>query len=306
MTRSSLLPSILACASALFGLSAAAETFTYGSGVPERSSANIKGVNPLLDKITAATQNRVTFTRLMGGTVVQIPTGLQGVRDGIVDSGFTIMQAHPANLPVASLIADLGGLGTDTYATFGAINEFMFVHCPGCLADFKKQGVVPLLTQSATPLTMACTRPATTAAELKGLRAVALGAPELRWAARLGMTPARTTFAEVLQQLQLGNADCFVAPVSWIKSYGLQDVIKSVIEMPQGVVSGALPLFFNQKSWARISEADRHAMLRLMPEANFRYVHDAYVEFDVEAKKEYQSRIRFVPGDKAMAEAWAQ
>jgi len=310
MIRTSFLGSmvvpIVVLMSALFGSSVAAETFTYGSGVPERSSASYKGIYPMLDKITAATQKRVEFKRLMGGVVVQIPTGLQGVRDGIVDSGFTIMQAHPANLPVASLVADLGGLGTDTYATMGAINEFMFLHCPGCMADFRKQGVVPLLTQSATPLTMACTKPAATAADLKGLRAVALGAPELRWAARLGMTPARTTFAEVLQQLQLGNADCFVAPISWIKSYGLQDVVKSVIEMPQGVVSGALPLFFSQKSWSRISEADRLTILRLMPEANFHYVHDAYVEFDEAAKKEYQSKIRFVPGDKAMAEAWAQ
>ena len=284
----------------------AAQTFTYGSGVPERSSANSKGVFPLLDKIGVATQGRVTFNRMVGGAVVQIPTGFQGVRDGIVDSGFTILQAHPADLPTASLLAELGGLGTDPFATFGAINEFMFVHCPGCLADFRKHGIVPLLVQSASPLTMVCTKPATTAAELKGLRAVALGAPELRWAARLAMTPARTSFAEVLQQLQLGNADCFVAPISWIKSYGLQDVVKSVIEMPQGVISGALPLFFSQRAWARIAEADRRAILRLMPLANYHYLKDAYIDFDTDAKKEYQARIRFAPGDRAIVDAFAQ
>lgn len=285
---------------------ASAETFTYGSGVPERSSANSKGVYPLMDKISAVTQNRVTFNKLVGGTVVQINTGLQGVRDSVVDSGFSITQAHPADLPTASLLAEVTGLGTDPYATNGAINEILFTQCPSCLADFKKAGLVVLFVQAATPMNMACTKNVSTSADLKGLRAVAIGAPELRWASKLGMTPARTSFAEVLQSLQLGQSDCFVAPVSWIKSYGLTDVIKSVIEMPQGVVSGALPLFFNQKAWAKISEPDRRAILKLMPRAIYDYVQAAYVDFDADVKKELAGKVKFVPGDKTMNEAWEQ
>jgi TRAP-type C4-dicarboxylate transport system substrate-binding protein len=297
-------------AAMLMGLAAApnaaAETFKYGSFVPERSTANQKGVFPLMDKIDKLTEGRVKFERLVGGTVLTAPNSLRGIRDRVVDAGFVVVQFHATDIPYASLMAELTGFGTDTFATLGALNEAYFVTCRECREDFKKHGLVPLVVQSATPLTMVCTKKTEGAADLKGLRLSATGTPEMRWGTALGMTPKRQTFSEFVQALQLGQSDCVAAPIAWIKSYGLVDVTKSVIEMPQGVITGAVPILMNAAALAKISDADKKAIARAIPRWIYDYVDAAYVEADVEVKKELQPRVAFVPGDKALADKWAQ
>lgn len=281
-----------------------AETFKYGSFVPERSSANRAGVFPMMEKIEKATDGRVKFDRLVGGTVLSAPNSLRGVRDKVVDVAFVVPQFHISELPHASLMAELTGLGTDTFATLGALNEIFYLHCPACREDLQKQGVAPLFLQSATPLTMACTKPVKSAEDIKGLRLSATGTPEMRWGTMLKMTPRRQTFAEFVQALQLGQSDCVAAPISWIKSYGLTDVIKSVIEMPQGVITGAMPFLFNQDALAKISADDRKTINRMMPGMLYDYVNAAYgVEDDV-VKKEMSGRTAFEPGDAAMTALW--
>jgi TRAP-type C4-dicarboxylate transport system substrate-binding protein len=301
---------IAAAAAAIIGIAlagpAAAETFKYGSFVPERSTGNQKGVFPMMDRIEKATDGRVKFERIVGGTVLTAPNSLRGIRDGVVDAGYMIAQFHINDLPYASLLGELTGLGTDTFATLGALNEVYFVTCAGCRVDFKKHGLVPLFVQSATPLTMNCAKPAETTAELKGLRLSAIGTAEMRWGATLGMTPRRQNFADMVQALQLGQSDCFMGPIAWIKSYGLTDTIKTVIEMPQGVVTGAVPFAFNNAAWAKIADADRKTIARLMARWLYDYVEDAYADADVEVKKELQGKVAFVAGDKAFEQKWGE
>ncbi|MCC5968654.1 MAG: hypothetical protein JJU15_01760 [Pararhodobacter sp.] len=283
---------------------ASAQTLTYGSGVPERSGANRFGVLPMMERITDATEGRVTFTPILGGQLVSIPGALRGIADGVVDSGFFLTQFHPAELPAASLMSEVTGLGTDPFATIGALNEAFFVTCDACRSDLRATGLVPLLLQSATPLTMQCTRPVATLTDLQGLRVSTIGQPEARWGASLGMVPVNTSIADILTGLQLGQTDCTLVGTSWIRSYGLEDTVKSVIEMPQGIIAGAVPLAFNAGAWDRIDAADRAAMVDLMPRMLWDYVADAYVEPDEAVRAELSDAIAFVPGDEALASAW--
>lgn len=281
-----------------------AETLTYGSGVPERSSANRAGVLPLLEKITEATDGDVAFTPVLGGQLVSIPGALQGIADGVVDSGFFITQFHPAELPAASLMSEVTGLGIDPYATMGALNEALFVVCEQCREDFRKIGVVPALIQSATPLTMQCTTEVSSMEDLAGLKVATIGRPEMRWATSIGMTPVRTSISDILSGLQLGATDCALIGTAWIRSYGLEDTIKSVIEMPQGIISGAVPLAFNAGSWETISKEDRQKIVDLMPATLWDYVTGAYVDSDAAVKESLSGKVTFNPGDEALAEAW--
>lgn len=295
-----------AFALAAFATTASAETFTYGSGVPERSSANRAGVLPILEKITAATDGSVSFTPILGGQLVSLPGALQAIADGVVASGFMITQFYPAELPAGSLMSEVTGLGTDPYATIGALNEAFFVTCKACREDFRKVGIVPVLMQSATPLTMQCTKAVETLDDLQGLRVLTIGRPEMRWAESIGMTPVKTSITDILSGLQLGQADCTLIGTAWIRSYGLEDTIKSVIEMPQGILAGAVPLAFNAGSWSSISEADRAKIIALMPRALWDYVTGAYVEADTAVKDAVSDKIAFAPGDAALSEAWTK
>jgi len=283
---------------------AGAQPLTYGSGVPERSGANRFGVLPMMQRITDGTEGRVTFTPILGGQLVSIPGALRGIADGVVDSGFFVTQFHPAELPAASLMSEVTGLGTDPFATIGALNEAFFVTCEACRDDLRNIGIVPLLLQSATPLTMQCRSPVATLADLQGLRVSTIGQPEARWAESAGMVPVRTSIADILTGLQLGQTDCTLVGTSWIRSYGLEDTVKGVIEMPQGIIAGAVPMAFNASSWAGIDAADRAAMVDLMPRMLWDYVADAYVSPDEAVRSELSERIAFVPGDEALASAW--
>ena len=290
----------------LLAAPASAETFTFGSGVPERSSANRAGVLPLLDKITEATGGDVAFNPILGGQLVSLPGTLQAIADGIVNSGFFITQFHPAELPAASLMSEVTGLALDPYATMGALNEAFFVTCEQCREDFRRIGVVPVLMQSASPLTMQCTKEVKTKEDLAGLRVATIGRPEMRWATSIGMTPVRTSIADILSGLQLGVTDCALIGTAWIRSYGLEDTVKSVIEMPQGIISGAVPLAFNADSWNSISAEDREAIVALMPGTLWDYVTGAYVEADAAVKESLAGKVAFAPGDKALGAAWKE
>ncbi|MEM9011083.1 MAG: hypothetical protein AAGE18_07650 [Pseudomonadota bacterium] len=298
--------SLAALALAASATIASAQTLTYGSGVPERSGANRFGVLPMMERIETATDGRVSFTPLLGGQLVSIPGALQGIADRVVDSGFFITQFHPAELPAASMMSQVTGLGTDPYATIGALNEAFFVTCEACRADMQAMGIVPLLLQSATPLTMQCTEPAETLADLDGRRVSTIGEPEMRWAESIGMVPVRTSISDILSGLQLGQTDCTLVGTSWIRSYGLEDTVVSVIELPQGIIAGAVPMAFNAEAWASIDAADRAAMVDLMPQMLWDYVADAYVAPDVEVKAALADRISFAPGDAEMAAAWTE
>lgn len=284
-----------------------ADTFRYGSFVPERSSANQKGVFPLMERIAKATDNRVTFNRMVGGTVLSAPASFKGVQDAVVDAAFVVTQFHPSELPYGSLLAEFTGFGTNTFAALGALNEAYFVTCEKCREDFAKQGVMPLFIQGATPLTMACTKPVSGADDLKGLRLSSIGTPEMRWGAMLGMTPRRQNFSDAVQALQLGQVDCWAATVAWIRSYGQMDTIKGVIEMPQGVIVGAVPMLFNKRAWDKVSAADKATIRDNMAVWLRDYVHGAYVEDDADVKKLLQEKgVAFAPGDDAMKEKWQE
>lgn len=278
-----------------------AASFTYGSGVPDRSSANKKGVYPLMDKIAKATDNRVTFKRLVGGTVVKLTKTMPAIADGVVDSGFMISQFYPADLPYASLLGALTGLGTDPYATIGALNEIYFTACPECQKDFNKKGLYPLFIQSADPIVMQCTKKISSPADLKGLKVSHSASPEARWAETLGMTPVRSRISDILSALQLGQTNCVLAPLAWMRSYGFADSIKSVIDYPQGVITGAVPLVMGKKAWGAISAKDKEAIKNIMPGAIFDYVHDAYVLQTGAVKKSVEKRINFSSGGEQLA-----
>jgi len=302
----SLTTSVWALAAVAVGTAATAEaeTLRYGSFVPARSSANSAGVLPMMKKIEAVTNGRVKFNVSLGGAILSPRNSLSGIRDGVVDSGFIVMAFYAKDLPNASMLSEFTGFGTDTWAALGALNEAYFLTCKKCREDFKKQGLAPLFMQSATPLNMVCRKPVRTTADLKGLKLSSIDTPGMRWGKRLGMTPRRQNFRQFVQAMQLGQTDCFLGPPAWIRSYGLTDVAKSVVSLPQGVVLGAVPMMFNAKSLAKISAEDRKAMASKMGAWVASYVDAAYVKSDAAVTKMLQGKVAFVAGDGNMKSAW--
>lgn len=283
---------------------AQAETFTYGSPVPEQALFNREGVVPFLGALEEATEGRVSFRGLFGGTIVKMPTVLSAVRDGVVDSGFVVLVFYGSDLPYASLMASTTAFGTDPIASMGALNEAFFVGCPQCLDDIKQQGQIPLFLNSTTPVRLQCTSEVSGSDDLEGLRVSVIAPPEARWAETLGMSPVRTSISDLLVSLQLGKADCALVPISWARSYGLIDVVNGVIDMPQGIPGGAIPVSMSLSAWDRISEQDRAAIIETSAQWILPYVERAYIEADNGVRPALEEAANFVPADAAMEAKW--
>lgn len=281
-----------------------AATFTYGSPVPEQALFNREGVVPFLKGIEAVTDGRVRFRGLFGGTVVKMPTVLPSVRDGVVDAGFVVLNFYPSDLPFASLMAETTGFGSDPLAATGALNEVFYAACPQCLADMRKEGQIPLFLNATAPMALQCTRPVAGLDDLQGRRVSVIAGPEARWATTLGMIPVSTAITDLLISLQTTKTDCALVPLSWAQSYGLLDVIKGVIDMPQGIPGGAVPVSVSLDAWCRIGEADRAAILDYAAASVLPYVQKAYIDADNSVRPKLEAVATISPGDAAMQALW--
>ncbi len=281
-----------------------AETFTYGSGAPERANFHARGVKPMMQAISKATNGRVQFRGLYGATVVRLDTTLQGVRDGVVDSGYLILAFHPSELPHAGMLSEMSALSSDPYAAAGAVNEIIYKHCEACRKDFEKQGQEAVFTWATSPMSMVCTGNVKSAADLANKRVSVISSSESRWATALGMSPTRTAISDLASSLQLGRSDCAIIPINWIRSYGLVDIAKSVITLPQGIAAGAVPLTMSAKAWAGLSDADKAAIRNTIADNMYAWVQGAYISADDEVREQTKSKINYVDQDPAMAKAW--
>ena len=283
-----------------------AESFTYGSGAPERANFHTFGVKPMMQAINKATDGRVQFRGLYGATVVRLDTTLQGIRDGVVDSGYLIMAFHPSELPHAGMLAEMSALSSDPYAAAGAVNEIIYKHCEECRKDFAKQGQEAVFTWATSPMSMVCTGNVKSAADLASKRVSVISSSESRWATALGMSPTRTAISDLASSLQLGRSDCAIVPVNWIRSYGLVDIAKSVLTLPQGIAAGAVPLAISAKAWDKISDADKAAIRNTIAENMHGWVKDAYISADDEVREQTKSKITYIDQDPAMAKVWTE
>lgn len=285
-------------------LPAFAQSLTYGSGGLERANFNARGVKPMLSAVSKATEGRVKFRSLFGGTVVKLDTTLQGIRDGVVDSGFVITSFHPSELPHLSMLGEMSALSTDAHASAGAANEILRKHCTACQEDIAKQSQHAVFSWSTSPMSMVCVADIKDSSELAGKRVSVISSGDSRWAVALGMSPTRTAISDLASSLQLGRSDCAIVPINWIRSYGLLDLAKSVITLPQGVGAAAIPLSISTKAWQALSEADRAAIESTIADNLYTWLQDAYLDADADVRKQTESKIRYIDQDDAMQAKW--
>ncbi|HLS51851.1 MAG TPA: hypothetical protein VK032_07645 [Burkholderiaceae bacterium] len=285
---------------------AGAATFTYGSGSPAAANFHVNGLNPMMDAITEATDGRVSFRKLYGGTVVRLDTTLQGIRDGVIDSGYLVSTFHPAELPQVSLIGEMSAFSSNPYAAAGAANEILYKHCPNCKAELEKQGIDAVFSWATSPMVMACTSNINNAADLEKKRVSVIGSGDSRWASALGMSPTRTAVSDLASSLQLGRSDCAIIPTNWIRSYGLGDIVKSVITIPQGIGAAALPLALSTKASKAISAEDHETIRKVVADNLYNWIKHSYVDTDAEVRAQTEDKIRYIDEDDEISARWQE
>jgi len=256
--------------------------FRYSSWTPPPAPNNRFGTVPMFDAIERelkGTPDEITFRNFMGGQLFNARTTLAGIRDGSVDAGVTVPVYNPGELRAHVTLSELQSAVRDGYSAAAASSETLMLNCPECIEDYAKNNAITLGVYSSAPYYLLCGPEIKSAADLKGRKSAEGNAMFARFASRLGITGIQMGPADYLQALQRGTVDCAFGPLDWLNAYSLKDVVKTVImDEPLGTVPAVSMLTMNKNSWAKLSEGQRNAFLKHMPDAIMRVTNGYYID----------------------------
>lgn len=274
---------------AVFGLAVAGsgaalsqKTYTYGQWLPPKHNVNRLGIGPLVEELT---RKGVPWKLVAGGQLFSAKATLKSVGNGTAEAGLIVPSYSRTGLKHAFVIADMMMLGENELIMNGAAHQTYFFDCPECLNDYKKNGTVYLAGYGVGGYSLLCRKPGITkVADLKDLKLRTTGALG-RWARALGGTPVSMTMSDVPEAIKRGQIDCIIGPMAWIKSYPIDDALKSVINYQFGSYSGLGLMVMNRKAWDAYTDEQKKIVWDALPGAIARTVVKGYIGDDIAAKK---------------------
>jgi len=265
---------------------AQAETkLTYGSYVPAPHVIHKAGLEPFFKRVEKDTNGSLSWELFSGGAMGGPKEALQTVKDNVVDAALIVDVYLKRDLPISTAISDLFILADSPLVYAAASNETHLLNCPECIKEKANHNMVALAFYSTGTYHLMCNKPIFTLKDAQGVKTRASsrnGALAKHW----GMTPVSVTTAEMYEAMQRGQADCTLGAQAWLTSYGLKDVVKSIVSTPNGAYFGALFMDMNKDRWEGLTTDERAAMLNNMPQL----VSDTVYSY-------------MADGDKAVAEA---
>ena len=296
ISKKLLIAATVAAASIAVATTGSAKEFVYGSWVSAKHGVNKAGLEPMFKAVEKETNGAVTWKLLAGGQVVSARSTLAGIRDRIVDAGLVIQVFTRKDLKINNVIFDMQAFGDDPIAVAGAATEMIMLHCPGCLKEYKKNKNVYLGGYGVTPFQLTCKENFTTVAQFKGKKVRAVGAGK-RWVKAMGGVPVAMPPTEAVTAMQRGAIDCVLASISWLRSYGYIDVVKTFVEFNTGFPRGICVFCMNRDSWNSLSDSEKRIMWKHMPGVSARSTIIGYVQEDAKVKKLALAKgIKFVKG----------
>lgn len=233
------------------GAASAAE-LVYGSWPPAGEYLNRVALPKAFAGIAKDTNGAITWKLVPGGQLADPKATYQAAADGLIQAGLGISTYVPNLAPSATAIYSTVVFGNDVVAATGAALETLTLHCPSCLAEFKKANLVPLAGWTTSAYQLACREPVKSMADLKGKRVRATGgSAELMSMA--GAVPIAATLSEAVNLLQRGGMDCQFGVNSWLKVFGYADFAKYETDYPLGITGPAIGLMMNRDTWNKFT-----------------------------------------------------
>jgi TRAP-type C4-dicarboxylate transport system substrate-binding protein len=228
-----------------------AQELIYGNWTVPREYQNVHVMPYLFDKIEKETKGAVKWKLIAGGQIADGKTTFSAVKDGLMAAGLGIVTYSPNTIPSVFAIYSTVILGhNDVVAATGAALEVMYLRCPSCLEEFKRNNSVPLGGWTSSAYVLACTSPIKSPADLKGKRVRATaGNAELMKAA--GGVPVGATLVEAVGLLQRGGLDCQHGIYDWLATFGYADFAKHITDYPLGLSGPAIGFVLNRDVWMK-------------------------------------------------------
>ena len=266
MLKQRLIGTVAALALGLGGAAAWAETVRIVVGVPDGSAAHygIEAFSADLEERTGGDLD----VRVFPPSLLDLRQTFGGIRDGIVDGGYMVLNFFPAELPEAQLPIEMAMLGRNPYAMAGAMSEYILT-CEACIEERLAANMVPLGNASTGAYAILGTAPMTTEGEIAGKKLRAAGGAWARWAAEMGAVGVSLSGNEIFEAVSQGTIDGAMNAPSELSSIRLIDVATDVTtDMPGGTVHGLDLMSVNRDFWRGLTDAQRRAYMDAAATAN--------------------------------------
>lgn len=283
-----------------------ARDLVYGSWMSANASTNKIALPAYFDMIKKATNGDINWKLVPGGQLATGSGTVEAVKGGLVDGGTTMAPYTPRDLPATNLLFNKTLLGRDAIAATGAMNEVLMLHCPQCLAEYKRNNAVGFAGYSTTYYLLMCRRPIHTIADLKGVKVRSSGGG-VKIMTLAGATPVAMNPAEATTALERGVIDCVLGSLAWLRNYGYMDVVTNVLDYPMGMAGPPLLAYINRDTWNSMTPAERKAHLESAARLVAIDTIKAQVDVDASVKKEALAKgIKFTEGGEDFAAVMAE
>jgi TRAP-type C4-dicarboxylate transport system substrate-binding protein len=233
------------------GAASAAE-LVYGSWPPAGEYLNRVALPKAFAGIAKDTKGAITWKLVPGGQLADPKATYQAAADGLIQAGLGISTYVPNLAPSVTAIYSTVVFGEDVVAATGAALETVTLHCPSCIAEFKKANLVPLAGWTTSAYKLACREPVKSMEDLKGKRVRATGGSAALMS-MAGAVPIAATLSEAVNLLQRGGMDCQFGVNSWLKVFGYADFAKYQTDYPLGITGPAIGLMMNRDAWNKFT-----------------------------------------------------
>ncbi|MBM3510848.1 MAG: TRAP transporter substrate-binding protein [Alphaproteobacteria bacterium] len=228
-------------------------TLRFNNFLPMTHWMNQRKILPWAKMVEEATQGRVKV-ELTASTLCPPVQQFECVRDGIADAALGIHGYSPGQFDLTRVI-EIPGIEKTADAMGVALWRVHKAH----LDKAGEHKGVHLITMWVQPpgILFTAKEPVTKIEDFKG-RTLRVPTPAIvEVAKRFGATPVMEPATKVHELMSKGVVEgAFFNTDAW-ESYHLQKFVRALTEVDGGFYSASIYLIVNEKSWAKISAADR-------------------------------------------------
>lgn len=200
-------------------------------------------------------------TELFPGTLLKFSEMTNGIRDGIVDIGYTIPAYSRAEFPYTNMVTDVVTASADVVVMTAAITDYVLNHCDPCRAEFAEQNQLTLGFSAVGPYYLMSKTKIASKADFAGKTIRGVGAFG-RYVEAMGGKAVVVASGDVYEALNQGTLDGNTQGLDSLKSLSYGDVVDYVLDVPIGLYLGSSVFTVNRDMWEGLSDEDKRMMLK--------------------------------------------
>ena len=222
------------------------------------------------DEIKKETNGELTMRTFPGESLLAAKAISDGLRDQIADLGHLVTTYTPAYFPHGVLANDLSMVGTDDIAALFASTEQLMLACPACLAEYAKQGQIPLSGLSIPAYVIIANGDFNSPEKIKLKKLRAAGPLWDRFCQAVGAVAVNMPTAGMYEAISRGTLDGALYTIGGLKTHGLGDIAKQVIMLNTGSYRAGSVFSMSKATWMSMTPELRTSLIKVGARANVR------------------------------------